>query len=237
MALRWLAWTAVCTGLAASWTAPGLAQNPVYRDPAQPVDIRVADLLARMTIDEKVAQLLGVWQQRTAIQRPDSTFNPDGAKALIGDGIGQIARPSEIAGTPDRRDAHAARARAVRQRRPEVAHRQHPPRHPGHVSRRSAARTDRAARHALPRADRPGQHLGSRARRARDGRRRARGARARQPARAVAGGGSRPRRALGPHRGNLRRGSVPRLAHWAWPRSAAIRDDRCHSRRTRCLPR
>jgi beta-glucosidase-like glycosyl hydrolase len=103
MAFRWLAWTAVCTGLAASWTAPGLAQNPVYRDPAQPVDIRVTDLLARMTIDEKIAQLLGVWNQRTAIQRADGTFNPDGAKALIGDGIGQIARPSEIAGTPDRR--------------------------------------------------------------------------------------------------------------------------------------
>ena len=103
MALRWLACTAVCTGLVASWTAPGLAQNSVYRDPAQPVDIRVTDLLARMTLDEKVAQLLGVWNRRTEIQRPDGTFNPDGAKALIGEGIGQIARPSEIAGTPDRR--------------------------------------------------------------------------------------------------------------------------------------
>ena len=49
MARRWVAWTAACTGLAAAWTASGLAQNPVYRDPAQPVEIRVADLLGRMT--------------------------------------------------------------------------------------------------------------------------------------------------------------------------------------------
>ena len=30
---------------------------PVYRDPTKAVDVRVEDLLSRMTLDEKVAQL------------------------------------------------------------------------------------------------------------------------------------------------------------------------------------
>jgi len=47
-----------------AWSAPERAQEPLYRDRTQPVDVRVADLLARMTVDEKVAQLLGVWQRR-----------------------------------------------------------------------------------------------------------------------------------------------------------------------------
>ena len=34
------------------------ASSPLYRDPDAPVDARVADLLARMTLEEKVAQLL-----------------------------------------------------------------------------------------------------------------------------------------------------------------------------------
>lgn len=33
-----------------------LAQ-PIYKDPAQPVEKRVADLLARMTLEEKLGQM------------------------------------------------------------------------------------------------------------------------------------------------------------------------------------
>ena len=33
------------------------ASVPAYRDPTQPVDVRTADLLARMDLDEKIAQL------------------------------------------------------------------------------------------------------------------------------------------------------------------------------------
>ncbi len=69
-----------------------------YRDPTVPVDARVADLLARMTLEEKVAQLLGIWGQKVKIQDEAGRFVPGKAKALIGDGIGQISRPSEIAG-------------------------------------------------------------------------------------------------------------------------------------------
>ncbi len=64
--------------------------------PAIFVDARVADLLGRMTVEEKVAQMLSIWVQKATIQDGQGRFIP--AKALIGHGIGQICRPSEIAG-------------------------------------------------------------------------------------------------------------------------------------------
>jgi len=35
---------------------------PAYRNSTLPVELRVGDLLSRMTLDEKVAQLEGTWQ-------------------------------------------------------------------------------------------------------------------------------------------------------------------------------
>src|SRR5215468_1526281 len=40
------------------------AQNAPYRDRNLPVEQRVADLLARMTLEEKIAQLEGAWENR-----------------------------------------------------------------------------------------------------------------------------------------------------------------------------
>ncbi|MGH9738181.1 MAG: hypothetical protein ACRD4X_06285, partial [Candidatus Acidiferrales bacterium] len=40
-----------------------LAQSiPPYRNPKVPVEQRVADLMSRMTLQEKIAQLAGTWQ-------------------------------------------------------------------------------------------------------------------------------------------------------------------------------
>jgi beta-glucosidase len=86
--------------IAASIAAVHAQDGLRYRDPTVPVDARVADLLARMTLEEKVAQLLGIWVQKVKIQDAQGRFVPANAKALIGHGIGQISRPSEIAG-PD----------------------------------------------------------------------------------------------------------------------------------------
>jgi hypothetical protein len=36
---------------------------PKYKDPTLPVNVRVASLLAEMTLEEKVAQLLNPWPQ------------------------------------------------------------------------------------------------------------------------------------------------------------------------------
>ena len=46
------------------------AQKVVYRDPSRPVSERVADVLARMTLDEKVAMLAGSgWMESTGVPR------------------------------------------------------------------------------------------------------------------------------------------------------------------------
>ena len=80
-------------------TAGLAAQNgpAPYRDPTRPIDARVADLLGRMTLDEKVAQLEGIWKRNAQMQQPDGRFNPATAQAVLGHGIGEIARPSEVA--------------------------------------------------------------------------------------------------------------------------------------------
>jgi beta-glucosidase len=72
--------------------------TPVYRDANAPIDARVADLLARMTLEEKVAQLQGIWNRKREIQDAQGRFDPANAPALIGHGIGEVSRPSEIAG-------------------------------------------------------------------------------------------------------------------------------------------
>nr|WP_253767515.1 glycoside hydrolase family 3 N-terminal domain-containing protein [Goodfellowiella coeruleoviolacea] len=46
--------------------SPGDETTPPWRDPAQPVSVRVADLVGRMTLDEKLAQLVGVWVSASA---------------------------------------------------------------------------------------------------------------------------------------------------------------------------
>lgn len=73
---------------------------PPYKDSARPIEERVADLLARMTLEEKVAQLQGIWIRRSEIQDAQGRFTPATAKALLGLGIGEVSRPSEIANGP-----------------------------------------------------------------------------------------------------------------------------------------
>jgi len=74
--------------------------RPIYRDPARSVDDRVADLVARMTLEEKVAQLQAIWNQKSRIQDADGRFNPANARAVLGNGMGEVSRPSEIGTTP-----------------------------------------------------------------------------------------------------------------------------------------
>jgi len=72
---------------------------PLYKDASRPVAERVADLLGRMTLEEKVAQLTTRWTTLKPLQDAEGTFVPAGAPALLGQGLGQLARPSEIGGT------------------------------------------------------------------------------------------------------------------------------------------
>jgi beta-glucosidase len=60
-----------------------------YRDPQLSIEARVNDLLTRMTVDEKIAQIGGVWS--TALIDGKS-FSEAKAREAIGDGIGHVSR-------------------------------------------------------------------------------------------------------------------------------------------------
>jgi beta-glucosidase len=81
---------------------PGQAQNaPPYKNPQLPIEQRVADLLSRMTLEEKVAQLEGSWQNSRQTNADNlfldsnGNFQPDRAAIVLKNGIGEISRPSE----------------------------------------------------------------------------------------------------------------------------------------------
>lgn len=66
-----------------------------YQDPARSVTERTEDLLKRMTLAEKLAQLQSVWHQRRQMEDTKLQFMPAKAATLMPHGIGHIARPSE----------------------------------------------------------------------------------------------------------------------------------------------
>jgi len=72
-----------------------------YRNPALPPDERVHDLLSRMTLEEKVAQMTGIWKGK-AERLVDEQGGFDAAKARTafpgGHGLGQVGRPSDSGG-------------------------------------------------------------------------------------------------------------------------------------------
>lgn len=70
-----------------------------WRDTARPVPERVADLLGRMTLPEKIAQLYGVWLGRSADSDEVAPFEHDMVDkeldwpTVIKNGLGQLTRP------------------------------------------------------------------------------------------------------------------------------------------------
>jgi beta-glucosidase len=90
-----LASTAIVPG--AAMAAAGLP----YRNPSLPVEARVADLLSRMTLAEKIMQMQCVREDRVKIQDKDGNFNATLAQKVFPDGLGMVAHPSERKGFPD----------------------------------------------------------------------------------------------------------------------------------------
>lgn len=74
------------------------ATKMLYRDSNAPIASRVRDLLSRMTLEEKVAQVCCLWTAKGKL-RTDDVFSIDKARAAIPDGIGQIGSPSDTFGT------------------------------------------------------------------------------------------------------------------------------------------
>ena len=104
--------------LIGAWGVSGSAQprglTAIYKDPSKPVEARVGDLLKRMTLEEKEAQLITLWEQKAKIQTDDGRFDPAEASQNFPNGIGQLARPSDKRGvTPTNAGAAGASAGAV----------------------------------------------------------------------------------------------------------------------------
>jgi len=110
----------VAIGLASPGASAGMGQSSnvtasqlLYQDASQPVERRVEDLLARMTLEEKVAQLITVWEQKGKIQADDGSFSAQEASQNFPNGLGQIARPSDKRGVIASNSAAGAAAGAA----------------------------------------------------------------------------------------------------------------------------
>ena len=78
-----------------------------YRDASLSVDERVDDLLAQMTIDEKLAQLGSVWVFQLADR---SGFDVDRAGKLLAAGLGHVTRVGGASSLDATEAAHLANA-------------------------------------------------------------------------------------------------------------------------------
>src|ERR1035441_3461569 len=92
----------------------GTTKAPAYRNPKLAPERRTKDLLARMTLEEKVAQMICVWQQKAeTLVDADGQFDQAKARAAFkkGHGLGQVGRLSDAGqGLDARRMAEVANA-------------------------------------------------------------------------------------------------------------------------------
>lgn len=79
--------------------SPGTADGEPWRDPARPADERVADLLARMTLEEKVAQLGSIWMGASGdgdgvapMQDQFFSYDQPPFEEQVKNGLGQLTR-------------------------------------------------------------------------------------------------------------------------------------------------
>ena len=83
---------AVVPGAMAAASAKG---TPVYKQANAPVNARVEDLIKRMTLEEKIAQLQCVWLSKKDLQNEDTSFSVEKASRVHPNGMGMFARPSD----------------------------------------------------------------------------------------------------------------------------------------------
>src|SRR5215213_10840032 len=76
-----------------------------YRNPRLPVDQRVADLLGRMTLEEKIAQTESIWvrDRYKSLANEKGDFSPDQKmQELLKLGLGQLSGVSQAASDTER---------------------------------------------------------------------------------------------------------------------------------------
>jgi beta-glucosidase len=82
-------------------SAPAGGDLP-YKNAALSTRERVRDLLSRMTLEEKAAQMVGVWQKKAeTLVDSAGAFDLEKARAAFreGHGLGQVGRPSDAGGS------------------------------------------------------------------------------------------------------------------------------------------
>ena len=87
-----------CQAKDAAQPAAG-GDQPRYKDASLPIEDRVADLLPRMTLEEKVEQITGGWETRLQVIDPTGTFTNEKARQVIANtwGADQKFTPRESA--------------------------------------------------------------------------------------------------------------------------------------------
>jgi beta-glucosidase len=104
--LRWSGSVSLAALMPAAVRAAA-ADRPLYRDARAPVDLRVRDLIGRMTLDEKVAQLITLSTSKRDVMDANRALDPAMASKAYPNGIGQIARPSDRGGAATANDTGA----------------------------------------------------------------------------------------------------------------------------------
>ncbi len=97
--LRWLAGAPLTAAAPAIVRAQDAGDAPLYRDARAPIAERVRDLLGRMTLEEKVAQMIAIWARKEDVMDA-LTFSPEKASGNFPAGFGQVTRPSDKRGGP-----------------------------------------------------------------------------------------------------------------------------------------
>jgi hypothetical protein len=98
-ALRLLAGASVAAGGVALAPAAHALAAPLYKDARAPIPARVADLLGRMTLEEKVGQMIAIWARKDEVM-DGLDFNAKKASAAYPNGVGHVTRPSDKRGVP-----------------------------------------------------------------------------------------------------------------------------------------
>src|ERR1700742_2358388 len=88
----------VASSMLAVGSSVAAAAGPLYKDPHATIEARVEDLLARMSLEEKVAQMQSIWEAKSDVFDANLEFDPTKMAAKFPNGIGQFARPSDATG-------------------------------------------------------------------------------------------------------------------------------------------
>jgi beta-glucosidase len=98
MSIRAIAAPLAALALFVAPQLPAAEATPLYKDATRPIPERVDDLLRRMTLEEKVAQMITVWNSKPSVMDAQLQIDPAKMRTQYPNGLGQFARPSDARG-------------------------------------------------------------------------------------------------------------------------------------------